>query len=90
MSFATARKEVVAFGKWLDTFLSEKGIDREEVLEVEGPSGTNWMPVGVLVGIMKTAPTHERNGIKTMLVKIDFVNGNVRHYLAHLGKAVAR
>lgn len=79
-----------SFAKWLDTFLEEKGIDMEEVLEVEGRSGTNWMPVGVLVSVMKRAPEHEQKGIKTMLVKIDFYNAPVLPYLAHLAQAIAR
>lgn len=85
----TMRDEYVGFMKWLDTFISEKGIDRDELLEVEGPSGLNIMPVSMLVGLIKTAPKNERNAIKSMLVKIDFVNGDVRKYLAHLAKAVS-
>ncbi len=80
----------MTFAKWLDTFLAEKGIGRDEVLEAEGKMwGTNYMPVSVLVSFMKVAPKHEQAGIKSMLVKIDFKNGNVRHYLTHLAKAVA-
>ncbi len=79
-----------AFGTWLDTFLSEKGIDAEETLTAEGASGTNWIPVGCLVAMMKRAPKHEQAGIKSMIVRIDFANGNVRHYLSHLAKAVAQ
>jgi hypothetical protein len=82
--------KTTAFGRWFDTLISEKGIDLEEVLTVEGPSGANWIPVGVLAGIIKTAPAHEQAGIKSMLVRIDFANGNVRHYLTHLAKAVAQ
>lgn len=77
------------FAKWIDTFLSEKGIDGGEIIEAEGPSGTNWIPVDCLVQLMKGAPANEQGGIKTMLVKIDFVNGDVRKYLTHLAQAVA-
>jgi hypothetical protein len=78
------------FGKWLDTFLSEKGIDTEETLEVEGPSGTNWMPVGCLVEAIKGAPKGEQEGIRSMLVRIDFQNAPVRPYLVHLARAIAQ
>ena len=78
-----------SFSKWLDTFLEEKGIDMEDVLEVKGRSGINWMPVGVVVSAMKRAPAHEQRGIKTMLVKIDFYNAPVLPYLAHLAQAIA-
>lgn len=77
------------FGSWLDTFLSEKGIDTEERFEVEGRSGTNSIPVGCLVEAIKAAPKHEQDGIKAMIVRIDFANGDVRRYLAHLCKAIA-
>lgn len=80
----------MTFNKWLDTFVSEKGIDLEQVLEVEGPSGTNWIPVACLLDVMKQAPKHEQAGIKTMIVKIDFRNGDVLHYFKHLAKAIAQ
>lgn len=74
---------------WLNTFLAEKNIDLEQHLEVEGNSGLNLIPVGCLVDMILQAPAHEQRGIKTMLVKIDFVNGNVLDYFRHLAKAVA-
>jgi len=78
-----------AFGRWLNTFLDEKGIDREEAFEVPGASGPNHIPVGCLVEAMLAAPKHEQDGIKKMLVRIDFANAPVRPYLAHLAKAIA-
>ena len=78
------------FSKWIDTLLDEKGIDSEERIEVEGPSGTNSIPVGMLVDMMKSAPKHERDAIKTMIVRIDFVNGNILDYFRHLAQAVAQ
>ena len=79
-----------SFARWLDTFLDEKGIDSEEVLVVEAHDGTeNRIPVGCLVEAMKGAPESERRGLKAMFVKIDFVNGDVRKYLAHLARAIA-
>ena len=77
------------FSKWLETFLSEKGIDSEELLEVEGASGINCIPVGCIVELARKAPKYEQAQIKSTLVRIDFVNGNVRHFLTHLAKAVA-
>ena len=77
------------FAKWLATFLEEKGIDGEQVLTVAGPSGDNFIPVGCLVEAILQAPAHEQAGIKTMLVKIDFVNGDVLRYFRHLAQAIA-
>ena len=77
------------FSKWLDTFLSEKGIDLEHVLEVEMPEQYHYIPVGCLVELMKRAPKSERDAIKTTLVKIDFLNGDVLDYFQHLAPAIA-
>lgn len=79
----------MTFDNWIDTFLSEKGIDVEHVLTVRGPSGPNRIPVGSLVDLMKQAPRHEQAGIKSMIVRIDFSNGDVLDYFRHLARAVA-
>ena len=78
------------FARWIDTFLQEKEIALESILEVTGPSGTNWIPVGALVEMMKGAPKYEQQGIKSMIVRIDFANGDVLDYFKHLAQAVAR
>lgn len=78
------------FRTWINTFINEKGIDRETMIEAEGPSGTNFIPVGCLVDCMIGAPKHERDGIKRMIVMIDFKNGNVMHYFKHLAQAIAQ
>jgi hypothetical protein len=80
----------MSFARWISVFLSEKGVELDELLEVEGPSGLNVIPVECLVELMRGAPAHEQRGIKATLVKIDFVNGDVRHYLRHLACAVAK
>lgn len=79
------------FATWLNTFVDEKGIDREAVIEAEGPRyGTNWIPVECLLQAIIQAPRHEQDAIKNMLVKIDFHNGDVMHYFKHLAQAIAR
>lgn len=78
------------FDKWLDTFLSEKGIDLEDRFEVEGPSGPNNMAYQNVVDAMKGAPVHEQDSIKTLMVKVDFVNGDIRKLLRHLAQAIAQ
>ena len=77
------------FSKWLDTFLSEKGIDLEQVVLADGPSGENRIPVGCIVDMMKQAPRKERDAIKTALIKIDFNNGDVLDFFQHLAPAIA-
>jgi hypothetical protein len=84
------RATVPGFSAWLNTFIDEKGIDRETVLEVESENGTaNAIPVGCLLEAMEAAPAHEQAAIKSMIIKIDFVNGDVLHYFSHLARAIA-
>lgn len=79
----------MTFAAWLDTFVAEKGIDLEAIMTVPGPSGDNFIPVSALLAAMKAAPSHEQAGIKSMVVKIDFRNGDVLHYFRHLAQAIA-
>lgn len=78
------------FNDWLDTFLQEKGIDSESMITPEGDSGLNIMPVGVVIERIKSAPSKEQEGIKRVLVDIDFRNASVMHFLEHLAKAIAK
>jgi len=79
----------MVFKKWLAVFISEKGLDREHLFEVPGPSGENLIPLGALEEAMVAAPAHERSKIKDMIVRIDFANGNVMDFFGHLAKAIA-
>ena len=79
----------MTFPKWFETFLDEKGTDLEQVVTVDGPSGANHIPVQCVVDAILAAPATEQAGIKTMIVKIDFVNGNVVDYFQHLAQAIA-
>lgn len=77
------------FNHWLDTFIEESEIDTGAVLEAEGASGTNYIPVQCLLDVMKQAPLHEQRAIKATIVKIDFHNGDVMHFFKHLAQAIA-
>jgi hypothetical protein len=77
------------FAQWLDTLVEEKGIDPEMLIEVEGPSGTNIMPLEVVLDAMKATTPGEQAAIKNMIVRIDFANGDVVDYLKHLAQAIA-
>ncbi len=79
----------MSFNKWIDLFIEEKGIDTEYLLSVDGLLGTNYIPVGCLIDAMKSAPKHEQQAIKNMIIKIDFANGNVIRYFEHLAQAIA-
>ena len=77
------------FTKWIDTLISEKNVDLEQMIEVEGASGVNFMNLSVVVDNIKNACVAEQAQIKTILVKIDFANGDIVHFFKHLAKAIA-
>jgi len=79
----------MTFAKWIDTFIEAKEIDPDEYMEIEGPSGLNMIPVSALVAAIESAPASERASIKDVIVRIDFVNGDVRGYFRHLAQAIA-
>ena len=77
------------FNTWLDVFLEEKGIDLEQTFELTSKQGLyNLIPYGVVVEHIKIANSSEQSAIKDMIVKIDFKNGDVKHFLRHLGQAL--
>ncbi len=77
------------FEKWLETFIEEKGFDREYRFELDGQSGINSIPLNCVVDAIKKAPKDERDNIKTTLVKIDLANGDCLDYFRHLAQALA-
>lgn len=78
-----------SFTRWLDTLVSEKGLDTEHTFQKEGASGLNVIPLGCVIESIKSAPANEQAAIKNVLVKIDYKNGNVMHFFDHLAGALA-
>ena len=74
--------------EYLITLIKEKGIE-DVFFEIEGNSGMNFMPLMVVVEHILIAPKEEQEAIKDMLIKIDFMNGNIVDYFKHLAKAIA-
>lgn len=78
------------FSRWLDTFIEEKGIDTERVIEVQGPSGMNSIPVAVLIEHMHQANAAEQMLLHDRLVRLDFYNQPIMPFLEHLANAIAK
>lgn len=78
-----------AFNKWLDTFIEEKGIDLEQVIEIKTETNTHYFEIGNIIANIKATTPEEQAGIKDMIVKIDFYNGDVVDYFRHLAQALA-
>jgi len=65
---------------YLLNLLSEKGMDIDAEIGVDGHIGLTWQ---MLVDYICAAKS-EHKMIRNTLVKIDFLNGNVFHFLNHL------
>ena len=76
------------FEKWLDTFIEEKNIDPEEYFEITDDNGWNLIPYGCIIEAMKATSPEEQAAIKKTIVQIDFINGDVKHYMRHLAQAL--
>ena len=78
------------FNKWLDTFVSEKGLNLEAVFEADGKDfGANFIPLGSIVEFIKACDDATKSTIKTNFVKIDFMNGDVNHFFQYIANGMA-
>ena len=75
---------------YLNTLISEKGLNLETIIEVQGEYGANFIPLAVVVEHIAIANSTEKAQIKNTLVKIDFHNGDIMHFFTHLAKAIAK
>ena len=74
---------------FFETFFSEKDLT-DEVYTVTSENGTpNIIPSSVVIEAVKRTRGEEAQKIETILRKIDFLNGNVHHFLQHLAQAMA-
>lgn len=70
---------------YLENLITEKGTDLNDTIQLEGHIGLTYqMLVDYIVEVAK--PYHQQ--IRTTLVKIDFQNGDVFHYLDFLAKGM--
>jgi hypothetical protein len=74
---------------WFDMFFKEKRIP-SKVFEVKDRQGiTHSIPNKVVIDMIKQTRGSEKTKIEETLREIDFKNGDVNHYLAHLAKGLA-
>ena len=76
------------FNKWIDRFIEEKNIDRYEMFTIEKNGNMHIFEFGHIIDIMKITSIKEQEEIKNNLIRIDFINGDVRGYLKHLANAL--
>lgn len=80
-------KKTTAFGRWLTTFIEEKGLDLDHEFTYTHRDMTHFITLGFLVEVMVIAPANEQKQIKDKIVYIDFKNGDVMHFFNFLAEA---
>jgi hypothetical protein len=79
----------VRTAEYLARFFDEKGLE-SKTYEVEDPTGlAHFIPTEVVVEHIHAAPNVEQRQIADILRRIDFLNGDVHHFLNHLAGALA-
>ena len=69
---------------YLVNLITEKGRNLDDDMNIDGHIGLTYQ---MLVDFLVEAREHH-NTIRTTLVKIDFCNGDVFHYLTHLANGM--
>jgi|TARA_Y100000592_G_C5247343_1_gene211168 hypothetical protein len=78
------------FNNWLDTFIDEKNINKNDTFEINKNGTLNIISYGSIIDHIKITSKQEQEQIKKTIVKIDFFNGDVLHFFRHLGQALAK
>ena len=76
---------------YLNNLISEKNINSEMILEIEGSEwGTNFIPLKVVIDFLLNADKATQEKAKMNLIKIDFHNGDVLHFFKYIAKFLAK
>lgn len=67
---------------YITTLIEEKGFSTQDEINIDGHYGLNWEMLIDFVSAPEMKQYHDQ--IRNTLVKIDFMNGDVFHYLRHL------
>ena len=78
------------FSNWLDTFLDEKGFDKNHIFEHETENDFHMVDAGCLIDFLKNLDHETQTKIKNTLVQIDFKNGDYMHFLNYLSNGMVQ
>lgn len=76
------------FNNWFQAFLEEKDLPYASWELTDNEGVTNFIDSDVVIESIKNTSTTEQSKIKDILVKIDFMNGDVNHFFQHLASAL--
>tara|TARA_R110000744_G_scaffold104220_1_gene199642 strand:+ start:5797 stop:6114 length:318 start_codon:yes stop_codon:yes gene_type:complete len=84
------QKKPIKMLNYLNTLISEKNLNIDQIIEVEGAQwGTNFIPLSSVVEFIDAQDANVQNKIKSNLIKIDFYNGDVMHFFTYIAKGMA-
>jgi hypothetical protein len=78
-------KPMSKFEIWFRTFIEEKDLPVVN-WEIEHNNNTHFIDNYDVVEIICEAPYQEQRKVKDILVRLDFYNGDINHFLEHLAK----
>ena len=75
--------------EYFDRFFEEKELPLES-WTIERDDWVHINDSDAVIEAIKMAPAHEQSGIREVLVRIDFVNGDVMPFLEHLANGLVQ
>ena len=78
------------FNKWFDTFVEEKGIDTGFTFEFDEAGMFHMVETAVVIDWVKKLDPETKAKIKSNFVKIDFMNGDVMHFMEFIAKGMVK
>lgn len=70
---------------FIEKMLEEKGIDIEQDIELEGHIG---LTVQMVIDFACSMPKAVQAQVRNTLSRIDFMNGDVMHFINHMAKGM--
>jgi hypothetical protein len=77
--------ESQTFTQWLDTFLDEKKLPNKQ-FNIDYAGDLHFFNSEQIIDLVRKSSPREQSQFKSIIVKIDFLNGDVNHFLEHLAK----
>lgn len=75
-------------GTYLNLFFREKEINADSITFTDSTGVFNYMPLSVVCECISNSSEKDVAAIESKLREIDFVNGDVVHFLEYLGKEI--
>lgn len=70
------------------TMADEKGLLNQPIEVTDETGMTHYMTVENVIEAIEQAPKHEQDQILDIFSRIDFMNGNLMHFINHLAEGL--